>query len=638
MRAAKKKDKKIPGKVFAEWQEAVQNIAFFLNVSLVLIMEANKNRGKIVASNISVKDIKSNSDPENNPLHLGQKIMDEGEPLKISFSARPVKLETEKGQEMVLKSALGFPVHWPDGEIFGSLSVFSSGENGQGEKTEKGLAQFKDFFEKNLEMICLDKKLKEQTRKRKELKKSLKKRQKDYQETVNSISDGVLEFDEEGNIIFANQAAGNILEEKKDDLIGENLEGFFKFTLVQNKINASIENSLLGRKELEYKIITKTGKERILKLTLAPGERSFSEGRFLFFRDITESKNQGRRMKYLSFHYTLTNLYNRAFLEEEYKRLDVKRQMPTCLLIADLNGLKLINDSFGFRKGDLALKKAAEILQKSCRREDIISRWGGDEFVILLPKTREDQVANLCSRIKMNCLATENEEFPISLSLGVAVKEKPGEGIHSLFQKAENRMLENKLLENRSVKSHILKALLKTLAEKSSETEGHALRMQKMAYVIGGKMGLSQSDLDRLSLLAILHDLGKTIISEEILEKPGPLTPKEWKKIKQHPVTGFRIASATEEFMHIASLILYHHEWWDGSGYPSGIAGEEIPLLSRIISMVDAFDVMTTGRPYKKKMSREEATLELKRCAGTQFDPELVGNFAEVLQEVNFDL
>ncbi len=338
----------------------------------------------------------------------------------------------------------------------------------------------------------------------------------------------------------------------------------------------------------------------------------------------------------MSFHDTLTNLYNRAFLEEEYKRLDVKRQMPTCLIIADLNGLKLINDSFGFRKGDLALKKAAEILQKSCRREDIISRWGGDEFVILLPKTREDQVASLCSRIKKNCLATENEEFPISLSLGVAVKEKPGEGIHGLFQKAENRMLENKLLENRSVKSHILKALLKTLAEKSSETEGHALRMQKMAYIIGEKMGLSQSDLDRLSLLAILHDLGKTIISEEILEKPGPLTPKEGKKIQQHPVTGFRIASATEEFMHIASLILYHHEWWNGSGYPSGLAGEEIPLLSRIISMVDAYDVMTTGRPYKKKMSGKAATTELKRCAGTQFDPELVGNFEEVLQEVNF--
>ncbi len=235
-------------------------------------------------------------------------------------------------------------------------------------------------------------------------------------------------------------------------------------------------------------------------------------------------------------------------------------------------------------------------------------------------------------RIKENCSQVK-EEYPISLSLGLVVKAYQGETLSSLFKLAGDRMYDQKALESGVVKSDILKSLLKILSKNSSETEGHARRMQVLGNAIGKKIGLSRSELGKLSLLAMVHDVGKTTIPEEILLKPGGLTPIEWNKIKQHPITGFKIASSTEEFVHVANLILYHHEWFDGSGYPYGKKGKEIPLLSRIIALVDAYEVMTSGRPYRDPVSSEEAIEELKRNAGTQFDPELVEVFVGIYEE-----
>ncbi len=626
--------KKIPGKIIKKWQESLKTLAELLEVPLVLMIGGTSFSVEVLASNILGPAQNNYPQTDNRMQKIWEEILEKDLPATISFL--PVRLESgaNPGENLVLNNVLAYPLHWPDGKMACVFCIFS-GKDKVLAIEHPLIRQYRDFFEADLELFFLNGKLREQKKVSRELKTGFKKSHQEFQETVDSIRDGIIVHNSAGVISFVNKAAEKILKRKGKELIGARVEEFLGINPVHDRMNFFRDTPPAQKRDFEILIKDKEGLERVIEVT--PGlEKGGAEKRgLLAFRDITEAKQQGKRVQYLSFHDNLTGLYNRAFLEEEFRRLDAKRQMPTCILIADLNGLKLINDSYGFQKGDLALKRAADILKKSCRREDIISRWGGDEFVILLPKTEEEQVSSICARIKKHCLATERGEFPISLSLGVATKEIPGEGISSLVRKAENRMLENKLLENRSEKSHILKALMKTLAENSSETEGHALRMQKMAYIIGEKMGLSAADLDRLSLVAILHDLGKAIISGEILEKPGKLSPEEWEKMKQHPVTGYRIASSTEEFMHIASLILHHHEWWDGSGYPSGLKGEKIPLLSRIISLVDAFDVMTTGRPYKKKMSRKEAATEIQRCAGTQFDPNLVGTFNEVLQEVN---
>lgn len=342
---------------------------------------------------------------------------------------------------------------------------------------------------------------------------------------------------------------------------------------------------------------------------------------------IAEHKRSEERIRYISFHDTLTGLYNRAYLEEEIQRLDTGRQLPISILMADLNGLKLVNDTYGHSTGDEMLRTTAEILKGSCRREDIIARWGGDEFVILLPQTFKEEARRIGKRIRSRCQAADIGGVPVSLAFGVAVKEWPHETLADVLIKAEDFMYKQKLADTKSARSNVLSALLKTLETKSYETGEHVCRMQMMAMGFGEKLGLSESELNRLSLLVTLHDIGKINIPEEILTKKGSLTEEEWKIIKKHPETGFRIAHSTGVFAHVAEDILAHHERWDGLGYPQGLKGERIPLLARITAIIDAYEVMTNGRPYKEKLSPEEAAAEIIRCSGTQFDPGLAKLF-----------
>ncbi len=334
-------------------------------------------------------------------------------------------------------------------------------------------------------------------------------------------------------------------------------------------------------------------------------------------------------ISYMSFHDQLTGLYNRHFLKEEMQRVDTARQLPLSIIIADLNGLKLVNDTYGHIKGDELLIKAASILKESCRKEDVIARWGGDEFMVLLPGTAIQKAKAIQDRIINNCSGVYAGDVPISMAVGAASKNKPGNGLHDIVKKAEDNMYSQKLNESRNFRKTALATLLKTLAEKSYETEIHINRMQKTAKMLGQQASISKIDQDRLELLITLHDIGKINLPERIFTKKGPLTAEEWEMIKKHPEIGFRIARSTEMFAHVAEEILAHHENWDGSGYPRGLKKEEIPLLSRITSIADAFEIMSSGRPYNDKKNRDEIAAEFKKCAGTQFDPALVDLFLD---------
>lgn len=357
--------------------------------------------------------------------------------------------------------------------------------------------------------------------------------------------------------------------------------------------------------------------------------------------DITNHKAAEEKLRYLSFHDSMTGLYNRAFFIEELKRLNTRRQLPLSIIMGDVNGLKLINDTFGHHEGDNLLKRIANILKKSCRVEDVVSRWGGDEFVIPLPKTREEEAVKICSRIKKLCDDSKSEDkgksIPLSISLGAVTKRTIKEDIQQLIKKAEDRMYRHKLLESRSARKSILSTLMQTLTEKTSETEEHTFRVQNYAVQLGEAINLSTNELDELVLLSLLHDMGKIGIPENILVKPGKLTAKEFEIIKKHCEIGYRIAQSDPELAYIADEILAHHEKWDGTGYPRGLKGKEIPLLSRIVAIADSFDVMTHDRPYKTTMTRKQAIKELIRCSGTQFDPELVKIFIEKFLLINND-
>ncbi|MCX7668192.1 MAG: diguanylate cyclase, partial [Atribacterota bacterium] len=350
--------------------------------------------------------------------------------------------------------------------------------------------------------------------------------------------------------------------------------------------------------------------------------------------NITERKKAEERIRYLSFHDTLTGLYNRFFFQEELRRLDVPRQLPLSIIMGDVNNLKLINDAFGHEAGDELLRTIALVLLRSCRKEDIVARWGGDEFLIVLPKTPSEVAREVIERIRRLCQEESEragKNIPLSISLGCATKEKKEEAIQDIISEAESRMYRNKLVESRSARSVLIVSLERSLWEISEETEVHSQRLKNIALKMGAVLGLSDAELDTLELLARLHDLGKLGGSRAILSKPGPLTEKEWEEMKRHPEIGYRIAQASPELLPVAEGILTHHERFDGSGYPQGLRGEEIPLVARIIAIVDAFDAMTSIRPYRRPLTREEAFQEIRRNAGTQFDPFLVEVFFKVM-------
>ncbi len=347
--------------------------------------------------------------------------------------------------------------------------------------------------------------------------------------------------------------------------------------------------------------------------------------------DITERKQVEGKIRYLSYHDQLTGLYNRHYLENEMKRLDTERQLPISLIMADLNNLKLVNDTFGHIRGDEMLKKAAAIMSQSCRTEDTITRWGGDEFVIYLPATTENKAVDICRRIEKGFNDENIEDIPMSIALGVATKTDVRTELSSVFKKAEDRMYEHKLVCIQRERCAIFKVLLDKLAEKSYESEQHIRSMKDIAEKIVNKLGLSEYDLARMDLLINLHDIGKVNIPETTLKKTGPLSAADWDLIKKHPENGHRIVRTAEAFAHVADEILAHHEKWDGSGYPHGLKGEGIPLLARVISAADAFEVMKSGRPYQRAMNSEEIAAEFKREKGKHFAPQIADIVLEIL-------
>ncbi len=353
--------------------------------------------------------------------------------------------------------------------------------------------------------------------------------------------------------------------------------------------------------------------------------------------DITEKKEKEQKIEYLNYHDVLTDLYNRTYFEEQIRHLDTKKKLPFSIITGDINGLKIINDSLGHAEGDKILVKVAKILKKICRKTDIIARTGGDEFCILLPNTNSEQTQAIIERIYTKCNEYKNEIdkelFFISISLGCATKTESIVPIDCILKKAEDNMYRRKLLEHRSFHNSIITSIRTTLFEKSHETEEHAARLIDLSRKMGRCLGLKAEQMSELELLSTLHDIGKISIDDKILTKTGKLTEKEWDEIKKHPAIGYRIAMASPELAHISDYILCHHERWDGNGYPQGISGENIPLLSRILSVIDAYDAMTNDRSYRKGMSVEEAIIEIKKNAGTQFDPHIAELFIKIIQE-----
>ncbi|MHB8124782.1 MAG: PAS domain S-box protein [Desulfitobacteriaceae bacterium] len=465
--------------------------------------------------------------------------------------------------------------------------------------------------------------------------------------TLLSVGDGVITTDKQGKVNLLNKVAEQLTGWTLKEAYGNSFEDVFTIIneLTREKYESlQIEVLKTGRTiELANHtiLISKDGVEIPIEDTAAPirDEEGNINGMVVVFRDFSEKKKKQEKIEYLSFHDSLTGLYNRRFFEEELKRLDVKRNLPITLVMADVNGLKLANDAFGHLVGDKLLQKASEIMKNECRVDDIIARIGGDEFVILLPRTDSKEANIIVKRIN-DTIAREKVDsnnmpasFVLSISFGWESKQEETEDITTVFKKAEDYMYRRKLSESTSMRHETIKVIIQTLYDKSEREQHHSVQVSQICEVIGSALDLSVEHIDELRTAGLMHDIGKIVLSNQILDKPGVLIDSEWFEVKRHAETGYRILESVKEFSQLAAYVLAHHERWDGKGYPKGLMGEEIPLEARIIAVADSYNAMVSDRTYRKALSKEAAIEEILKNSGTQFDPVIVKVFVEKVLE-----
>lgn len=473
---------------------------------------------------------------------------------------------------------------------------------------------------------------------RKKIEGELVKSKERYDQLSRESRSIAFETDVDGVFTFISSVVEDVLGYRVEELLGK--KSVYEMVPKEDlkDILEKGEEIEITRKNLvdfEHRLLTKGG-DPIWFITNGSILRDES-GQSLGFRgiciDISKLKEKEDQIKYLSFHDQLTGLYNRRFYEEELRRLDTDRNLPISIIMADANGLKLINDGFGHKAGDLMLKKIGHILKKNCRREDVVARIGGDEFALILPKTDKKRVEEIIHKIEKDMGKEKIVALDLSVSIGYGIKDNINTRIEGVINMADTQMYRKKTKIKTKFRSESIEKIRDYLFDIIETEEIHMKIVGEISLKIGKELKLPEKDLEDLEVAAKFHDIGKVSIDRLILEKIQPLDSKEWKEIRRHPEVSYIILSSSTKYIGIADYALYHHERWDGKGYPKGLKGEEIPLISRIINVADAFEAITSNRPYRKKRSVEEALEIIKGESQRQFDPRVVEALVKLIEK-----
>jgi len=475
--------------------------------------------------------------------------------------------------------------------------------------------------------------------------------------TVNAV----VVADRRGRVVAVNRAFEEMTGLRRRDVAGRPLAALGPTGRLLDEALRTGE----GRRDQKVTWRVPGGKERCLAVDVLPwrDRRGRVVGGMAVVRDVTaqwerqrELAVQVEQLRELADRDGLTGLYNhRTFMELLAQAVEEARaaRRSLALLMIDLDHFKVYNDTLGHPRGDRLLEEFARVLAGCVRETDLVARYGGDEFTVMLGGADSTAAVEVAERIRET---VARHPFPgrevlpdgrLTVSIGLAfypssartcadLVRRADEALYEAKRTARNRVevyysaleeLRETLAGERGALITTVKSLLAVINARDRYTFHHSEQVVRYSTWIGRGLGLEEGLLRELRVAALVHDLGKIQVDPAILTKPGPLTPAEWEQIRQHPIHGANILRPVPALAPVIPAVLHHHERWDGKGYPDGLAGEQIPLPARIIAVADAFDAMTSARPYRRPLTREQALEELRRGAGTQFDPALVELF-----------
>ena len=424
--------------------------------------------------------------------------------------------------------------------------------------------------------------------------------------TLISVGDGVIVIDKDNRIQFMNPVAQELTGWSQRDALGQEFETVFviynEFTreAVKSPVKEVFKTESIVQLSNHTLLLSKDGREISIEDTAAPIKDKDDRvvGCVIVFRDFSEKKEKQKKIEYLSYHDQLTGLNNRRYFEEALQRMDTDKNLPISFIYADVNGLKTINDAFGHSTGDQLIQQVANNLVSACRTNDIIARTGGDEFIMLLPKTDSASAKELANKIKEQLAKEKIMGIDMSLSFGWDSKNTADQSVWEVLKNAEDSMYKKKIVLNSGQQNAVIQSILHTLHLVHPSEKEHSQRVGLLCEEIGKVYGLNQKEIKNLRFAGELHDIGKIAIEDSLLKKAEPLSQSEWAQIRNHPETGYRILSTSKEYYKIAEYILAHHERWDGKGYPKGLKEENIPWEARAIAVANAYDAMTSNLSF----------------------------------------
>lgn len=458
-----------------------------------------------------------------------------------------------------------------------------------------------------------------------------------YLQTLFSIGEGVMVVDRDGHIEMLNKVAQQLTGWSLEEARGRYYRDVFHIThengdlkLIDpvEKVLSTDQAQLLSSSAI---LTSRNGNRFYLEDSASPikDDNEQTVGVVVVFRDVSDKKLQREKIEKLSYFDSLTGLYNRLFFEAEMKRLDTNRNLPISIILGDVNGLKLTNDVFGHTCGDELLKKIAAVMRKVCRSDEIIARWGGDEFVLLLPRTGSAAADMVKDRIKVEFAREQVNAIRGSISMGCATKTAD-ESIMDILDEAEERMYTQKAVERSRFLGDAIQSIITALHNRSPREKEHAIQVSRMCLAMGKELGLSENDLRKLKDAGFYHDIGRVVLKPGLLGRSYRLSPQEMYELKRHPIVGYRILSSFDETVDLAEIVMTHQERWDGKGYPKGLRGYEIPLFARIINIVESYERMTSDPDPELRKSKNEALRHIKENSGYQYDPYLVNVFHQM--------